>query len=77
MFNNKTAIVTGAAKGIGYGIALALAKGGINGMTRALIPWKRAGLPEDIANTVAFLASPDADYITGQVIVVDGGWILR
>lgn len=91
-------------------------KGGINGMTRALalelaprkisvnavapglintpganaglndeaikqmmtmIPWKRMGLPEDIAGAVVYLASPGADYVTGQVIVVDGGWTLR
>ncbi len=90
-------------------------KGGINGMTRALalelapkkinvnavapgsistpgssgvtdeqvkqfnemIPWKRMGLPEDIANAVVYLASPGADYVTGQIIVVDGGWTLR
>jgi len=42
-----------------------------------LIPWKRMGLPEDIANAVLYLASPASDYITGQVIVVDGGWTLR
>ncbi len=41
------------------------------------IPWKRYGLPEDIAYTVAFLASEGADYITGQTIVVDGGWTLK
>lgn len=41
------------------------------------IPWKRYGLPEDIANAVAFLASPESDYITGQTIVVDGGWTLK
>lgn len=41
------------------------------------IPWKRAGQPEDIAHAVVFLASPGADYITGQVLVVDGGWTLR
>jgi 3-oxoacyl-[acyl-carrier protein] reductase len=38
------------------------------------IPEKRAGLPADIAATVAFLASPASDYITGQTIVVDGGF---
>lgn len=37
------------------------------------IPMKRMGKPEDIARVVGFLCSPDADYITGQVIAVDGG----
>jgi 3-oxoacyl-[acyl-carrier protein] reductase len=37
------------------------------------IPMKTFGEPEDIANTVAFLASDEARYITGQVISVDGG----
>jgi len=34
---------------------------------------QRLGKPEDIAKVVAFLCSNDADYITGQVIAVDGG----
>ncbi|HUT03757.1 MAG TPA: 3-oxoacyl-[acyl-carrier-protein] reductase [bacterium] len=38
-----------------------------------MIPMKRLGQPEDIANVVAFLASDDAGYITGQVINVNGG----
>ncbi len=37
------------------------------------IPLKRAGTPKDIAETVAFLASEKASYITGQVLSVDGG----
>ncbi|MBR1222482.1 SDR family oxidoreductase [Bradyrhizobium sp. U87765 SZCCT0131] len=36
-------------------------------------PVGRLGRPEDIANMVAFLASPATDFITGQVILVDGG----
>ena len=39
----------------------------------AQIPLGRTGKPEDIAKAVAFLASPAADYITGQVLSVDGG----
>ncbi|MBU3174560.1 3-oxoacyl-[acyl-carrier-protein] reductase [Clostridium estertheticum] len=37
------------------------------------IPLKRLGRPEDVANVVAFLATDEAAYITGQVINVDGG----
>ena len=37
------------------------------------IPLKRMGKPEDIAETVAFLASDRASYITGQTLLVDGG----
>lgn len=39
----------------------------------AQIPLGRIGKPEDIANAAAFLASSDADYITGQVLSVNGG----
>jgi glucose 1-dehydrogenase len=37
------------------------------------IPLKRLGRPDDVAGVVAFLASPNADYITGATILVDGG----
>jgi NAD(P)-dependent dehydrogenase (short-subunit alcohol dehydrogenase family) len=36
-------------------------------------PLGRLGVPEDVAGTVAFLCSPDAAWITGQTIVIDGG----
>jgi len=41
------------------------------------IPLGRMGTPVDIANTIIFLSSPKASYITGQNIVVDGGLTLR
>ncbi|TFG05947.1 SDR family oxidoreductase [Candidatus Thorarchaeota archaeon] len=37
------------------------------------IPWKRMGTPEDIGKATAFLASDDSEYITGQLLIVDGG----
>ncbi|MFH1501133.1 MAG: SDR family NAD(P)-dependent oxidoreductase [archaeon] len=40
----------------------------------AKIPLKRTGKPEDIATGTAFLASDAASYITGQCLVIDGGW---
>ena len=48
------------------------ARAGMAGM----IPLERFGEPQDIAGTVAFLASPYAAYITGQVLVVDGGMVM-
>jgi 3-oxoacyl-[acyl-carrier protein] reductase len=40
------------------------------------IPLGKTGTPEDVANAVAFLASAEANYITGQVICVDGGMVM-
>jgi 3-oxoacyl-[acyl-carrier protein] reductase len=41
-----------------------------------IIPAGRGGQPADVANVVYFLASPDSDYVTGQVINVDGGMLM-
>ncbi len=46
-----------------------------NGLT-GLIPLERLGSPADVSAAVAFLASEHAAYITGQVIVVDGGMVM-
>jgi 3-oxoacyl-[acyl-carrier protein] reductase len=43
---------------------------------RAAVPSGRLGTPEDVAHAILFLASDEAEYITGQSIVVDGGQIL-
>jgi len=40
------------------------------------IPLGRLGLPEDVAEAVAFLASDSANYVTGQVLHVDGGMVM-
>jgi 3-oxoacyl-[acyl-carrier protein] reductase len=40
------------------------------------IPLKKIGDGNDVANAVMFLSSPDADYITGQVLCVDGGMVM-
>ncbi len=42
----------------------------------AVIPLKRIAKPEEVAGVVRFLASSDADYITGQVFCVDGGMVM-
>ena len=41
------------------------------------VPLNRAGTPEEVARVVVFLCSPGSDYITGQSINVDGGWVIH
>ena len=41
------------------------------------LPWGRLGTPDDIGKTAVFLASDDAEYITGASLLVDGGYWLR
>jgi glucose 1-dehydrogenase len=46
-------------------------------MFMSRIPLKRIGQPRDVANAVLFLASDEADYITGTILYVDGGWLAQ
>jgi len=107
---NKTAVVTGASKGIGAEIARAggRRRNGLEGieqhsferqfnvnvlglllMTQEAIkhfgedggsrvvstaPLRRIGQPDDIAPTAVFLASSDSKYLTGETVVVSGGF---
>jgi len=43
--------------------------------SEARTPWPRLGQPRDVANAVLFLASDEATYITGENLMVDGGWM--
>ena len=50
----------------------------MDGYARKMIPLQRWGSPADIANMVAYLASPAASWITGAIMVVDGGeWLAK
>jgi NAD(P)-dependent dehydrogenase (short-subunit alcohol dehydrogenase family) len=44
--------------------------------TVSVIPQGRPGIPSDLAGATVLLASDASDYITGQTIVVDGGWLV-
>ena len=43
--------------------------------SKSRTPWPRLGQPEDVASAALFLASPEATYITGENLMVDGGWM--
>jgi 3-oxoacyl-[acyl-carrier protein] reductase len=57
---------------------MALAEWGPETAERVIrgIPLRRIGTPEEVARVVCFLAGPDAAYITGKVLQVDGGQII-
>jgi NAD(P)-dependent dehydrogenase (short-subunit alcohol dehydrogenase family) len=42
-----------------------------------MTPWGRIGRPEDIAAAAVYLASDEADFVTGHLLVVDGGWMVK
>lgn len=49
----------------------------IDGEVLALQALQRRGMPADVAGVVSFLCQPGAAFVTGQSLVVDGGWVLR
>jgi NAD(P)-dependent dehydrogenase (short-subunit alcohol dehydrogenase family) len=49
----------------------------LNAMLKTYVPMGRLGLPEEIADTVLWLCSSAASYVTGQSISVDGGFVMR
>ena len=64
--------VTQATRGLFYGESGELNESAVELMGH--IPLGRPAQPEDIANAALFLAAPESSYITGHVLVVDGGW---
>ena len=38
---------------------------------------KRRGVPADVAGAVLFFCAPDSSFITGQLLCVDGGWVMH
>ncbi|MFA4820166.1 MAG: SDR family NAD(P)-dependent oxidoreductase [Candidatus Aenigmatarchaeota archaeon] len=71
---NVNAVAPGAIET--PGLAKVFDKKAMQGFLQ-MIPKKRIGKPKDIAEAVAFLVSDEADYITGQLMVVDGGYVMQ
>ena len=69
-----TILTDGVIRGLGNGSEAAAREALAPLVTRN--PTGRVGEPDDVARVAVFLASPAADYIRGQTIVVDGGWTI-
>ncbi len=70
---SRNVTVNAVAPGI---IATGMIEGAFDAETiKTLVPMKRAGKPEEVADLVAFLASDKAAYISGQIISINGGMI--
>lgn len=72
---NVNAIAPGAIETPGTAKMMSDAK--VKAGFEQMVPWKRPGAPHDVAAAAAFLASHEADYVTGQTLVVDGGWTIQ
>ena len=46
-------------------------------LAETMILMKRYSYPEDVVGTASFLASADSDYMTGQLIMIDGGMVMQ
>ena len=46
-------------------------------MLLSRVPLGRVGQPRDVANAAVFIASDEADYVTGTILYVDGGWLIQ
>ena len=49
----------------------------MDSLAENMILMKRYSYPEDVVGTASFLASPDSDYMTGQLIMIDGGMVIQ
>ncbi|MEO8425442.1 MAG: SDR family oxidoreductase, partial [Actinomycetota bacterium] len=49
----------------------------MDSLAENMILMKRYSYPEDVVGTAAFLASADSDYMTGQLIMIDGGMVIQ
>lgn len=68
-------ILSGGADSAVTGMGGAIASEDQLALARSRTPWPRLGLPEDVASAALFLASDDATFITGENLMVDGGWM--